>query len=79
MEGNFLSRYLIKRMAYSCVSLYSYGHGKVGGPSQHHLADGQHQGEQVVVRPVGPDAENRLQFKRHFGLSPNTSISTTWL
>ena len=70
----FLPSYLIKRMTYSCVSLYSYRHGKVGGPCQHHLAEGQHQGEQVVVGPVEPDAANRLQFKRPFNQSPKTSI-----
>ena len=65
---------LIERMTHSCISLHRYGHGKVGGPCQHHLAEGQHQGEQVVVGPVEPDAANRLQFKRPFNQSPKTFI-----
>ena len=43
-------------MTHSCISLHRYGHGKVGAPCQHHLAGGQHGGEQVDVGSVGPDA-----------------------
>ena len=52
--------YLKERMTHSGVPLHRYGHGEVGGPRQHHLAGGQHQGEQVVVGLEGPDAVNRF-------------------
>ena len=46
-------------MTYSGVSLHRYGHGEVGGPSQHHLAGGQQHSERLAVPKVGPDTNDK--------------------
>ena len=40
------------------VPLHRHGHGEIGGPSQHHLADGQQHCEHRAVPGVAPDTNN---------------------
>ena len=51
--------YLIERMTYSGVPLHRYGHGEVGGPSQHHLAGGQQHREHRAEPGVVPYAKHK--------------------
>ena len=72
---------LVERITYSGVPLHRYGHGEVGGPSQHHLAGGKQHREHLAVPGVAPDTKrNTCNGEESIGnYLVNVSVDITWI